>query len=171
MNRQLFIVLILLLASLFAHSQDGYLFIKKGIKKKKTYNEGSRILLETKGDTVRGGIITMLRNDTIWINGLPVPRKSVKAVYPNQKKKKTFHVSAKNLLLITGGVVLTTAGLALSKQATWKEALTAGVVIGYGQLGIQYLMKSLNFRRKKYKIGKKFQLSVLDFHIPRRRGF
>lgn len=119
---------------------------------------------------MHAGIITMLRNDTIWINGMPVARKSVKAVYPPHKKK-SFHVTAKDLLLITGGVALFTAGVALSKQATFKKAIIGGAVIGYGNLGIQYIMKTLSFKRKKYKIGKKFQLSVLDFHIPRQRGF
>jgi hypothetical protein len=171
MNRPLFIVSLLLLLSLFAQSQDGYLFVKKGIKKKKTYNEGSRIFLQTKGDTLIGGIITMLRNDTIWINGLPVPAKKVKAVFPSQKQRKKFHVSTGEFLLITGGVALATAGLTLSKQEQFKDALIAGSVIGYGNLGIQYLMSKLSFKRKKYRIGRKFQLQVLDFHIPRRRGF
>lgn len=171
MNRPLFIVSLLLLSSLFAQSQDGYLFVKKGIKKKKTYNEGSRIFLQTKSDSVIGGIITMLRNDTIWINGLAVPAKKVKAIYPEQKKKGKFHISTQEFLLITGGVALATAGLTLSKQAKFKTALTAGVVIGYGNLGIQYLMTKLSFKKKKYRIGKKFQLQIIDFHIPRRRGF
>lgn len=171
MNRPLFIVSLLLLSTLFAHSQDGYLFVRKGIKKKKTYNEGSRILLQTKSDSVIGGIITMLRNDTIWINGLPVPAKKVKAVYPAQKQRRKFHISTQEFLLITGGIALFTAGVTLSKQATFRKAIVGGLVIGYGNLGIQYFLSKLSFKKKKYRIGRKYQLQVIDFHIPRRRGF
>jgi hypothetical protein len=170
MNRLLFISVILLFTGLSAQSQDGFLFVKKGYKKKKTYHEGDRVLLQADDERIIGGIITMLRNDTIWINGLPLPRRNVTAVFPSHKSKKAFRISAKELLLVTGGVALTTAGLAISKQATFREALTTGAVMGYGQLGIQYLMSKISFRRKKFRIGKKFQLQVLDFHIPR-RGF
>lgn len=170
MNRLLLLSVLLLLTGLSAQSQDGYLFVKKGYKKKKTYHEGDRIFLQVNDGRIATGIITMLRNDTIWLNGQPLPRKNIAAIFPSDKQKKKFRVSAQELLLITAGVALTTAGLALSKQATFKEAATAGVVIGYGQLGVQYLMSKLSFRRKKFKIGKKFQLQVLDFHIPK-KGF
>lgn len=172
MNRLLILsVIVLLFTGLSAQSQDGYLFVKKGYKKKKTYHEGDRILLQVKDGQIATGIITMLRNDTVWLNGQPLPKKNIAAVFPNNKVKKKFRVSTEEWLLITAGVALTTAGLKLSGQAeTFREAATAGVVMGYGQLGIQYLMSKLSFRRKKFKIGRKFQLQVLDFHLPR-RGF
>src|ERR1044071_3695012 len=108
MNRLLFILFILLLTGLSAQSQNGYLFVKKGYKKKKIYMEGERIYLQTMDGSMRTGIITMLRNDTIFLNGQPIPRKTVTAVYPHNKSKKKFQVTAKDLLLIAGGTVLTT---------------------------------------------------------------
>jgi hypothetical protein len=73
--------------------------------------------------------------------------------------------------LITGGVVLVTAGLTISNQAEFEQALLAGTVIGYGPPAIGYLKNQISFRRKKYKIGKKFRLQVIDFYLPRKRAF
>jgi hypothetical protein len=170
MNR-LLVISILLLASLFSFSQTGYLFVKKGIKKKKIYTEGDNIHLRLQNDSIYYGMITRLMNDTIYVSGRPVPRKAVKEVIIRKRQHNTFQVSAKNLLLITGGVALITGGLTLSKQAEFKESLMAGAVIGYGPLAVGYLKSKISLKRKKYKIGKKFRLQMLDFYIPRKRAF
>jgi len=169
MNRLL--VILLLMSSLFSWSQTGYLFVKKGIKKKKIYTEGENIYLRLQNDSLYYGMITRLINDTIYISGRPVPRIAVKEVIISKKRPESFQVSAKNLLLITGGVALVTAGLTLSEQAKFKEALIAGVVMGYGPLAVGYLKSKISLKRKKYKIGRRFRLQVLDFYIPRKRGF
>lgn len=170
MNR-LLVVIILLLSVLFSSSQTGYLFVKKGIKKKKTYTEGENIYLRLQNDSLYYGMITRLMNDTIYISGRAVPRIAVKEVIIATKQRSPFQVSAKNLLLITGGVALVTAGLSLSKQTDFKEALIAGAAIGYGPLAIGYLKNKISLKRKTYRIGKRFRLQVLDFYIPRKRGF
>jgi hypothetical protein len=169
MNRLLFIVLFAF-SAVTVQAQVGYLFVKKGYKKKKTYGEGDRISLLAKDGKVYNGLITLLRNDTIFINGTPMPAAGVEAVLLNPKRK-AFHVSTKDLLLIAGGAGLTTAGLTLSNQAGFREALTAALVIGYGPLLIKYIGSKISLKRKKYTIGKKFRLQVLDFHMPRVRGF
>ena len=96
--------------------------------------------------------------------------KAVKEVIIPRNKRK-FHISTKDFLLITGGVVLVTGGLTLSNQAEFEEALLAGTVIGYGPLVIGYLKSKISFKRKKYRIGKKFRLQVIDFYLPRKRAF
>lgn len=169
MNRLLFI-LFFLGFSAAASSQTGFLFVKKGIKKKRTYEEGERIMLKVKDGTIYNGLITLLLNDTIYLNGRPIPRIDVTDVILGRQKKK-FHIDPKEALLITGGAVLVTGGLTLSKQATFKEALTAAVAIGYGPLVLQYLKSKINFKRRKYHIGKKFRLQVLEFHLQKRRAF
>lgn len=170
MNR-LLLVFILLSSFVFAQSQTGYLFVKKGFKKKRTYTEGSTIYLRLHDNRVQYGMITRLMNDTIFISGLPVPRMAVKEVIVSTKTKKSFHVPLKDLLLITGGAALVTGGLTLSKQADFNEALIAAAVMGYGPLAIGYLKSKISLRRKKFRIGKKFRLQVIDFYIPRKRGF
>lgn len=170
MNR-LLIIFICLTFSILCHSQTGYLFVKKGIKKKRIYTEGSTIILRLHNDSLYYGMITRLMNDTIFVSGRPVPRIAVKEVVISNTLRQPFNVSAKNLLLITGGAGLVTGGLTLSKQAEFKEALIAGLVIGYGPLAIAYLKSKVSLKRKKYKIGKKFRLQLLDFYIPRKRAF
>lgn len=170
MNR-LLVIILFLFSSTLSWSQTGYLFVKKGIRKKRTYTEGSTIYLRLHNDSLRYGMITRLMNDTIFLSGRPIPRTAVKEVIIYKRERKSFRVSAKNVLLITGGVALVAGGLTLSKQADFNEALIAGAVMGYGPLALGYLKSKISLKRKKYKIGKKFRLQVLDFYIPRKRGF
>jgi len=170
MNR-LLLILVFLFSCLLSSSQPGYLFVKKGYKKKKTYLEGERILFQVKDGTTYSGLITLLRNDTVWLNGRPVWRPDIKTVLLSTKNKKKFHLEPSQLLLITAGVALTTAGLTLSNQATFKEALTAGLTIGYSPLLLQYVGSKISFRRKRFRIGKKYRIQILEFHLPNKRGF
>jgi len=162
-----FIVLLLLLFSPFSFSQTGYLFVKKGIKKKRIYTEGDHINVRLQDGSYRKGTITLLRNDTIFIDGQPVYRPSIKEVLLKRKSPKPFP-DTKTLLAIGGGAALTSAGLAISGQAKVGEALLAGPVIGYGPLVVKHFGGRLfrSFIRKKFRFGKKFRLQVLDFHIP-----
>jgi hypothetical protein len=168
MNRlHFFIVLLLTLVSSFSYSQTGYLFVKKGFKKKRIYTEGDRINVRLQNGSYYYGTITLLRNDTIFINGQPVYHPYIKDVLLKRKPKKPFP-DTKTLLVIGGGAVLASAGLAISKQAKTSEALLAGPVIGYGPLLVKHFGGRLfrSFIRKKFRIGKKFRLQILDFHIP-----
>ncbi|MEO8403370.1 MAG: hypothetical protein ABI480_02205 [Chitinophagaceae bacterium] len=170
MNRLLFISWLLCI-SFIASSQTGYLFVEKGYKKKKTYGEGDRITLRVKDGVIYSGIITLLINDTIYINGHPIPRVDVTTVILNSRLKQKFHLEAKDLAYIIGGTALTTAGLTLSKQADFKEALTAGIVIGFSPIVLGYLKSKISFKRRWFRIGKKFRLHMLEFHIPHKRPF
>jgi len=137
----------------------------------KTYTEGENIYLRLQNDSVYYGIITRLMNDTIYISGRPIPCKKVKEVIIRQKDQNAFYISAKDFLLITGGVALVAGGLTLSEQADFNEALIAGSVIDYGPLVIGYVKSKISLKRKKYRIGKKFRLQILDFYLPRKRAF
>lgn len=168
MNRPtFFLTLLSLVFSISAFSQQGFLFVKKGAKKKRIYTEGDAIHVKLTDGTERYGTITLLRNDTIFISGRPVYRPYISEVILKRKPKKPGP-EAKTLLLIGAGVGLTTAGLTLSKQARFEEALVAGLVIGYGPLLLKHFGSRLIrlIPRKKFKIGKRFRLQVLDFHIP-----
>ena len=130
--------------------------------------EYDRITLRLHNEKVIHGMITRLANDTIFIAGLPVPRSAVKDVIIKVKKKGGPLVDLNTFLLITGGVALTTAGLTLSGQADFPEALTAGLTIGYAPLLINYIGSKISLGRKKYRVGKKYRLQVLDFYLPRK---
>ncbi len=169
--KRLLILLLFLFTVTHSWSQMGYLFVKKGVHKVRTWSEGDRIMLRTKDYQLMSGIITLLRNDTIWLNGMPVARTAVTDVLLSNRHKKTFQVDAGELLLITGGVALVVTGLTLSHQAKFGEAVIAGTVIGYGQVLMRYLGSKISLKRKRYKIGSKFRLSMMEFHLPVLRPF
>lgn len=169
MNR-LLLAFACIITSILCHAQSGYLFVKKGVKKKATYTEGTSISLRLQNDSLRHGLITRLINDTIFINGRPVPRQAVKEILLEDRERK-FRIPFRDFMLITGGVALVTAGLSLSDQAEFREALMAGLVIGYGPLAIGYVKSKISLKRKKYRIGKKFRLQMIDFYLPGSRGF
>jgi hypothetical protein len=164
-----FLIILFLLSSAFSFSQQAFLFVKKGIKKKQVYTEGDNIAVKLEDGSFWIGTITLLRNDTIFINGQSVYRPLIREVLLKRKPKTPFP-DAKTMLLIGGGAALTTAGLTLSKQAEFKKALLAGLVIGYGPLLIKHFGSRLfrSFKRSKFRIGKKFRLQVLDFHLTQR---
>ncbi|HET6993967.1 MAG TPA: hypothetical protein VFI06_03245 [Chitinophagaceae bacterium] len=169
MNRlRFFLVLFLLLSSLVSSSQQGFLFVKKGYKKKRTYTEGDMIQLRLEDGSYRKGTITLLRNDTIFIDGNPVYRPQVVKVILEKKPVKLPDV--KTLLLIGAGSALTAAGLAVAQKVPPGKAIFTGLVIGYGPLLVKLFGNCVVWvvKRKKFRINKKFRLQVLDFHIPQR---
>ena len=171
MNRlRSFLLLLLLITGSYSFSQQGFLFVKKGFHKKRTYTEGDAIHVKLEDGTFRKGVITLLRNDTIFIDGRPVWRPRVSEILLERKPKKPFP-DVKTMLLIGAGAALTTAGLTLSKQARFEQALVAGLVIGYGPLLIKHFGGRLArlLIRKKFRICKKFRLQVLDFYLPQNR--
>ncbi len=170
MNR-LLLIIVFCFFFFSTHSQTGYLFIKKGHKKKRTYLEGENIYLRLQNDSIYYGRIIRLMNDTIFLAGRPIPRIAVKEVLTPPDKSRKFHISTRDFLLVTAGVALVTVGLTASGQADFEEALLAGTVTGYGPLAIAYLKNTVSFQRKKYRIGKKFRLQIIDFYLPQKRGF
>jgi hypothetical protein len=166
MNRLPFFILFFLFSSSFCFSQTGYLFVKKGFRKKRVYTEGDVINVKLKDGSCRNGTITLVRNDTVFINGQPVYRPYISEVLLKRKPKKPLP-DTKTMLLIGAGAGLTSVGLSLNNKDNPTEALIAGPVIGYGPLLIKHfggrLLRLLT--RKKFRIGKRFRLQVLDFHI------
>jgi len=172
MNR-LLILFILLLASLSIYGQTNYLYIKRGYHKVRKYTEGDRIhFLLKDGHEIRG-MISFLHNDTIYLNDLPIPSQQVAAVILHERTKRPFPADFKTMLLIGGGVGLTTVGLTLNNANPTKEALIAALTIGYGPLLVKHFAGRLWYaiHRKKFKFKKKFRLQVYDLRVPARRGF
>ncbi|MBC7948116.1 MAG: hypothetical protein H7Y42_09580 [Chitinophagaceae bacterium] len=170
MNRlTVYTALLLLLTTSVCYSQTGFLFVKKGYKKKRTYTEGDRIHVRLQDGTTVTALITLLRNDTIWLNGKPIHRTFVKEVLLKRGPKRHLP-DAKTMALIGVGSAMTSAGLILSKQAeTTEEGVVAGAIIGFGPLLIKHFAGRVwrVIPRGKFRIGRKFHLQVLDFHRPR----
>ena len=169
MNRLTLLLLIgLFFSPAIMYSQTGYVFIKKGIKKKKTYQLGDPIALELKDGSLYIGYLTQLSLDTMFVNGRPVHKLDVKSVLQKRPSKRPFP-DGKTVALIAAGSLLTSVGLAMSDPEHKTEALIAGPVIGFGPLLITHFTNRMVrlMHRGKYKIGKKFYLQVLDLDIPR----
>ncbi len=171
MNRLLLLLTIFLLPAL-VYAQPGYLFIKKGAKKKRTYEEGDRIALRLANDTVYHGLITLLYRDTIYLNGKVIPARDVKAVVMPVRSNK-FPVDGKTLLLITAGSAMVSGGLMLNNMETPKNAIMTGLAMGFGSIIVRYGIQTVVHwvRKKEFKMGKKYRIQVLEFHMPGRLGF
>lgn len=154
-------------------AQTGFLFVKKGGKKKRTWSEGDQIHLVLQNGYHEKGMITLLRNDTIFVNGDPVPRANVESVILDERKKPPFPVDAKTFALITGGAGLAAIGLSLNNVNKPGKAIMIASVIAYGPLLVKFLTSRLMYAlyRKKFTIGRKYRLQVLDFYLPQRKGF
>lgn len=168
---RIFSILLLIAFSLLSaacYSQQSYLFLKKGRKKVRVWNEGDIIRLELKSGGIPEGRILLLRNDSIFLTGDLVFRTTdVKRVLVRRKTKKPFPINAEQAAWIAGGVALTTVGLRVAKWETnTGRALLYSSVIGFGPILITALTNQISFRRKDYPIGKKFRLQVLDFYVP-----
>ena len=170
---RLLLFLLFISCSVVGSSQQGFLFIKKGIHKKRTYTEGDDLHIRLGDGSYRKGVITLLRNDTVFINGEPIPRPLITDVLI-KKRRASPPPDVKTLLLVAGGAALTTTGLTLSKQASFKQALTAGLTIGFGPIIINYIGSRFMrlIKRHRFHIGRKFRLQVLDFYItPGKRRY
>lgn len=165
MKKIFFFLLLFMGMFIQCDAQYGHLYVKKGIRKKKEFAEGDRISLRGRDGYLYTGVITLLRNDTIFINGLPMPRADV-AVVINPRKKKKFQLEPKQALVIAGGMVLVTGGLTLSKQANFGQAVKAATVIGVAPMIIPFLSSKISLKKKQYRIGRKYRLQVLDFYLP-----
>jgi hypothetical protein len=172
MNR-LLLLLFLLLSSLSSYQQANHLFIKKGVHKKKTYSQGDRIHIQLQNGQDKKGIITLLRNNIVYINGEAIPKEQIAVIILDEVKKRKFPADVKTILAISGGVALTTIGLSLNDANKPETALIAASVIGFGPLLLKYFAGRILYtlKRKKYSIGKKFRLQVFDMYIPPQRPF
>lgn len=161
------LLIISLLTINFSFAQTGYLFVKKGHKKVLSLTIGDDIHVKTKRGTFHKGTITAFINDTVVINGRMVDSKTIHHVIFKERPKKKFP-DTKTLMLIGAGSALTTAGLTLSKQQKLGDAAVTGMVIGFGPLLIKHfggrLLRAIF--RKKYVIGGRFRIQILDLSIP-----
>lgn len=157
-------LLLLTFFSAAAFSQQTFLYVKRGAKKKETYVEGDYIQLITKTGGLYRERISKLKDDKIFLNYDSIMIDDVRYITKPEKPKPQLP-DAKTMLLIGAGSALTTAGLTLSKQATFEKAATAGLVIGYGPIFARYFIARFirGVKRKKYKIGNRYYLRLIDF--------
>src|SRR5689334_21080751 len=141
-------------------AQRGVLYVKKhGFKKVKSFGEGSAIKLETKNQDIVYGSLIWVKKDSIDVNGHWLAVTDIKEIIFRERQK---FFDPETFLWTTGGVVLSTAGMTLAKWTSFGNALAYSAGLGYGKYLIHYFP---GFKRRKYKIGKKFSLQTFDLHL------
>lgn len=160
MQKLLLVFFLILSQTPFA--QRGFLYVKKhGFKKVKTFEEGETIQFQTQDHQSIYGTLALVNKDSVNINGNWFAVSIIQKIILKNKTNAS-PATIKIFLLTTAGVVLSTAGMTLSKWAGFKKALAYSAGVGYGNYLIRFFPK---FKRKKYIIGKKYSLQTLDLHF------
>jgi hypothetical protein len=151
------------LSPLLSLSQTDVLLLQKNGRNIKTYEIGSTIIFKTIYDQWLGGTITMMRNDSIFLNNIPFHVHELAAI--RNEGTKWNYVNDGTLLIIAGvGVLVLNVVNGIyrnDKAGTWIATsgwITAGAFI----LGGLLLRRA---RYSDYSIGKKFTLHYLNMKV------
>jgi hypothetical protein len=151
---------LLFLIPLISHSQTDVLLLQKNGRNIKTYAPGMYITIHTVYDQWLEGTLTDLKNDSVYVNGIPFHVHEIDELRENFSK---LHLQSAGTILIVAGVGI----LALNvingiytnessgewiKPSGW---ITAGAFIAAG-----VILKTMKY--KNYPIGKKYTLHYLD---------
>lgn len=158
------ILILLLFFTSVAHAQYNELVLRKNGIAKKRYAEGSTISLQTKLGLTYTGTIYLIQNDSIYFLGSGIHKRDIAVVFKKQKQKHRFIPFNKQAFLYSNlGIPLFTAGLVISGEP-FVNSLISGVGLVYIPV-LLYNAQQLIFKRnKKYRIGNKYDLQVLDLY-------
>jgi hypothetical protein len=158
-----------LLAQLCLCAQEPHLQILKNGKVKKRIPEGSTIIVTDNTGFKYIGPYRIVNDSNLSISGTIVPINSIEDFKFPRPPKKPF--DWKTFGYITAGVILSTAGMALSKWEKFPDAVINSTVIGYSPYVIQGAKKLIFKKKRKFKMGKKRKLriwSIEPFHQQQR---
>jgi hypothetical protein len=158
-----FIIAILFGIPLIGSAQTDVLILQKNGRNIKTYDIGQTIVFKTIYDQWLGGTITMMRNDSIFLNNIPFHVHEIAAI--RNEGTKWNYVNDGTLLIIAGvGVLVLNVvnGIYFNEKAgTWVATsgwITAGA----------FIIGGLLMRRARYSdyyIGKKYTLHYLNMQV------
>ena len=152
--------LLLCLAPLFCMAQTDVLELQKNGSNLKTYSPGMYLVMETIYDQWFEGPITLIRNDSVFVNGFPFHYKEIKTIR-FERTKLNYKADGLILMIAGGGVLVLGAvnglyrGDPASQWYTPASYITAGALLGLGFL-------ILHSQFKKYRLGKKYKLQYLS---------
>jgi hypothetical protein len=152
-------ILIFSFLPLFCIAQTDVIILLRHGAHLRTYTPGMAIQLETVYNQWLGGTITIIRHDSLFLDGIPFHYKEIMAL--KRDRTKLNYATDGILLMIAGGGVLVLGavnGLIRSDPPKYwytpASFITAGSLLG---LGI-FLRAS---RSKQYLLGKKYSLEYL----------
>lgn len=155
----------LLFLMYYASAQKGYLFVKKNGRKVATYIEGQTIKLTTDRSGVIEGYISLLKNDSVFINGQRYHKDEISKIILREKRRFAIDADAQTLGLLTAGIGLSSFGMTLNGREKISTALGYSAIIGYSPLLISAIRKKLSFKKRSYIIGEKFRIDILDLYF------
>ena len=157
------IAAILFLLPFLSFAQTDVLLLQKKGRNIKTYDIGQTIVFKTIYDQWLGGTITMMRNDSIFLNNIPFHVHEIAAI--RNEGTKWNYVNDGTLLIIAGvGVLVLNVVNGIyrnDKAGTWVATsgwITAGA----------FIIGGLLLRRARYSdyyIGKKYTLHYLNMSV------
>lgn len=144
----------------FSFSQTDVLILQKDGQNIKTYAPGQHIIFETIYEQWFDGMLTDLRNDSVFINGIPFHYNEIKTMRVEREKLNYMQDGTGLIIAGVGVLVLNTVnGLyRKDKPAEWFSTtgwITSGVLIVGGIL----LRKA---RTRTFPLGNKYGLHYLE---------
>jgi hypothetical protein len=158
------ILVLLLFFTTVANAQFNELVLRKNGIAKKRYPEGATISLQTTLGLRYTGVIYLIQNDSIYFVDGGIHKRDVAIVFKKQKKKhRIIPFNAQAFLYSNLGIPLFTAGLVISGEPLLNSVIS-GVALVYIPV-LLYNAQQLIFNgNKKYRIGNKYDLQVLDLY-------
>lgn len=160
------LLFLLLLSTVAASAQFNELVLRKNGVSHKRYKEGSLITLQTKLGMRYTGVIYLIQKDSIYFSEGGIHVRDVAVVYKKQKgRHRIIPVDGKTFLLTNAGIPLFTAGLVISGEP-FTRSLLSGVGLVYIPVVLYNLQQLIFKANKRYRIGSKYDLQMLDFYPP-----
>lgn len=162
--KPLYFFIVLLLSSHYTSAQFNQLILRKNGIAQKRYSEGSVITIQTKLGLKYSGTIYLIQNDSIYFSGGGIHKNDIVAVYKKSgAKERIIPFSKEAFLYANAGIPLFTAGLVLSGQP-FASSLIAGVTLVYAPILFYNIKRVITSGNKRYTIGEKYDLQVLDLY-------
>jgi hypothetical protein len=134
--------------------------LKKNGGVKKRIEPGTVLVLTTKSNDIYKGALLQMKKDSLYFSYVTVNINDIASIkLPRTKPKMKW--SWEEFGYVTLGVGLTTAGLVLANWQEFPQALGTASVIGYSQYVFRGI-KSISFKKRRFKIGKKYTLRIWD---------
>jgi len=162
--KPLYFFCFILLFHFSAAAQFNQLILRKNGIAQKRYSEGSVITIQTKLGLKYSGTIYLIQNDSIFFSGGGIHKNDIVAVYKRSGgRERIIPFSKEAFLYANAGIPLFTAGLVISGQP-FVTSLIAGVTLVYAPILFYNIKRVITNGNKRYTIGEKYDLQVLDLY-------
>jgi hypothetical protein len=159
---KLVLILFFFIPSCIHAQSDDILILKKNGANLKTYTTGLYFTMQTIYDQWFEGTITAIRNDSVFLNGLPFHYKEISAIR-RERTNLNYATDGTILMLAGGGLLLLGAVNGLLRGDAAKDWYTpANFIVAGTLLAGGFLLRKARF--KKYFLGKKYVLEYFTLN-------